>query len=98
MNWILNRFKERSTWSALITLVGIVGVNLQPELQEQIITAALAIVSVIFAFTTDPPKAADIAQEVVNATAGVSSVPAGGSGQTITSPPLTDEQRNALSS
>lgn len=56
MNWILNRLKERSTWSALITLSGLIGINLKPELTEAIITAGTAIVALIFAVTEDKPS------------------------------------------
>jgi hypothetical protein len=89
MNWLLSRLKERSTWSAVITLAGITGLSIAPELKEQIITAATAIVAVIFAITSDPPKVAAIAQEVANVKCA--EVP-----QTIVSPELTEEQQNEL--
>lgn len=56
MNWVLSRLKERSTWTALITLAGIAGLNVAPELAEQIITAATSVVAVIFAITADDKK------------------------------------------
>lgn len=53
MSWLLLRLKERSTWTALLTLASIGGLSLAPELKEQIITAATAVVAVIFAVTAD---------------------------------------------
>lgn len=53
MKWLLNRLKERSTWSALIALASIAGLNIKPELTDSIITAGTALVAVIFAITSD---------------------------------------------
>ena len=53
MTWILNRLKERSTWTALITILGLCGVKIAPELQTTIIEAVVAVVSIVFAVTAD---------------------------------------------
>lgn len=51
MNWLLNRLKERSTWLAIFTLVGLFGMNIEPELRDHIIDAILAIAAAVaFAF------------------------------------------------
>lgn len=47
MNWLLNRLKERSTWLAIFTLLGLVGIKLEPELRELIINAILAVAAVV---------------------------------------------------
>lgn len=67
MTWIKKRLAERSTWLGILTLAGICGYQINPELQEQIITAISAVVAVIFTITSDKKRV-----EVVN----------GGPGQT----------------
>jgi hypothetical protein len=47
MNWLLNRLKERSTWLAIFTMAGLVGIKIEPELREVIINAILAVAAVI---------------------------------------------------
>ncbi len=47
MNWLLNRLKERSTWLAIFTLLGLVGIKLEPELRELIINAILAVAAIV---------------------------------------------------
>lgn len=47
MNWFLNRLKERSTWLAIFTLAGLVGIKLEPELRELIINAILGVAAVV---------------------------------------------------
>ena len=53
LNWILNRLKERSTWTGIIALITAAGVNLSPELAETIIQAGVAVVGVLFMATAD---------------------------------------------
>ena len=55
--WILNRAKERSTWMGLFSLAGAVGWAVTPEHKELIITAAVAVVAAVAAFTRDKPAA-----------------------------------------
>jgi len=47
MTWLLNRLKERSTWLAIFTLAGLVGIKLEPEFREAIINAILAVSAVV---------------------------------------------------
>ena len=48
LGWVLDRLKEKSTWLALFAgLATILGVELQPELKEAIITAGMAVVSAV---------------------------------------------------
>lgn len=61
MNWIKKRIAERSTWLGILTLAGICGYDIAPELKEQILTAIAAIVAVIFTVTSDKKRV-----EVVN--------------------------------
>ena len=56
--WILDRAKERSTWMGLFSLAGAVGWAVTPDHKELIITAAVAIVAAVAAFTRDKPAAA----------------------------------------
>ena len=53
MNWLLKRLKERSTWTGIITLASIAGLNLQPEQKELIVSIGTALVALIFTFTAD---------------------------------------------
>lgn len=56
VEWLKRRAAERSTWLGLLTLAGICGYDIAPELKEQILTAVTAIVAVIFAVTSDTKK------------------------------------------
>ncbi len=47
MNWILRQLKQPSTWKGIFILAGIAGYSLDPELQNQIITAVIAILGII---------------------------------------------------
>lgn len=47
MNWLLNRLKEKSTWLALFTFAGLLGMKLNPELQELITQAILAVAAIV---------------------------------------------------
>jgi len=55
--WILERAKERSTWMGLFSLAGAVGWAVTPEHKELIVTAAVAVVAAVAAFTRDKPAA-----------------------------------------
>lgn len=46
MNWLLDRLKEKSTWLALFTFAGLLGMRIEPELREMIINAILAVAAV----------------------------------------------------
>ena len=47
MNWLLNRLKEKSTWLAVFTIAGLLGMKVEPELREQIINAILAVAALV---------------------------------------------------
>ena len=47
MNWLLNRLKEKSTWLGIFTLAGLLGMKLNPELQELITQAILAVAAIV---------------------------------------------------
>jgi hypothetical protein len=63
MKWLLNRLKEKSTWLAIFTLIGILGIELDPELRDNIINAILA-VAAVFAFVYKENEPNIINQEV----------------------------------
>ena len=46
MNWLIARLKERSSWIAIFTLAGLVGIKIEPEFREAIINAILAVAAV----------------------------------------------------
>lgn len=46
MNWLLDRLKERSSWLAIFTVIGLIGIKIDPELREVIINAILAVAAV----------------------------------------------------
>jgi len=62
MNWILNRFKEPSSWRGLIGLASIFGLALSPELKEQIITIAVAAVGLVEIIRKEKDHAGDKAK------------------------------------
>jgi len=87
MIWLVNRLKERSTWSALIALASIAGYSFNPELQEQIITAGTAVIAVIFALTSDSSAVKKGISDGITTALDK---------QIIVTPPLSEEQRNEL--
>ena len=56
IEWIKKRVVERSTWIGLLALAGLFGYHIEPELEEQIITAIAAVTAVIFTVTSDKKK------------------------------------------
>lgn len=80
MTWLLNRLKERSTWSGIIVLAGIAGYSLDPKQQELVVTLGTTLVALIFTFTSDP--------KIVVAKNEPANEP-----QTIVTPDLTATQR-----
>ena len=57
LSWILGRAKERAPWMGLFSLAGAVGWAVTPEHKELIVTAAVAVVAAVAAFTRDKPAA-----------------------------------------
>ena len=48
MSWILERLKEKSTWTAILSVAGtLFGVAIKPEYSEAIIATGLAITSLV---------------------------------------------------
>lgn len=50
MSWIINRFREPSSWKGLVVLAGICGYSVSPELRDQIIvlgTGAIGLIEII---------------------------------------------------
>ena len=56
IEWLKKRVIERSTWFGIFALAGILGYEIKPELQEQIVTAIGAVVAVIFTVTSDKKR------------------------------------------
>jgi hypothetical protein len=53
MNNILERLSEPSTWRGIVALLTAFGIGISPEQMQLIITAGLAVIGVIGAFTKD---------------------------------------------
>lgn len=53
--FLIDRLKERSTWLGILGIVTAAGLKLSPELQEAIITSAIAVAGIIAAITADKP-------------------------------------------
>lgn len=59
MGWFLDRIREKSTWLGIFTLVGLLGIEIEPEFREIIINAILGVAAVIAFFfrekSSNPP-------------------------------------------
>ena len=56
---LLDRLKEKSTWATLITIVvSVTGIQLAPEQQEAITSAAITVLGLIGVFWNEKPPAA----------------------------------------
>jgi hypothetical protein len=53
-SWFIARFKERSTWVGIITLVAAMGWSLSPEQKEMVITLGTTLIALVLTFTKDP--------------------------------------------
>jgi len=53
IKYITSRLKERSTWIGLISFVTALGVSLSPEQSQAIVSAGVALASVVAVFSTD---------------------------------------------
>jgi hypothetical protein len=56
MNWLIARLHESSTWRGIILLLTVCGMKLEPDQQEAIIAAGLAIVGLLGVFTRERPS------------------------------------------
>lgn len=54
MKWIKNRLRERTTWQGIIAVLTGLGASLSPEQKEAIITAGMALVTLIWVFKKEP--------------------------------------------
>ena len=63
MNWILDRLKENSTWRGLILLAALGGAKLNPDQQEAIVTAGLALVALLNVFRKETKPGGDFNPE-----------------------------------
>lgn len=53
MKQIINRLKERSTWLGVTAVISAVGIELAPEIKEQIIVIGIGIAGIISIITKD---------------------------------------------
>ena len=58
--WLLDRLKERSSWLAIFTFAGLIGMKIEPELREAIINAILAVAAVAAFVFREEVKHADL--------------------------------------
>lgn len=47
LDYVLARLGESSTWRGLVLFATALGINIEPELQTQILTAGLSVVAII---------------------------------------------------
>ena len=66
MNWLLSRLKEPSSWRGLVVIAGIVGYKLDPNLQDSIITAGVAIFALIEVIRKEQAEHATIPGQAFN--------------------------------
>ena len=52
--FLINRLDERSTWRAIVALITLFGLSLEPSQSEAIITAGIAIGAALEALLPDP--------------------------------------------
>jgi len=53
-SWIGERLKEKTTWVSMIGFVALAGLQFSPEQSEAIVTAGVALTSVILIFVREP--------------------------------------------
>ncbi len=53
IKWLVDRFKERSTWVGLISFASAAGFVVSPELSEMIVTLGLAAVGMVMTVMKD---------------------------------------------
>jgi len=57
ITYLIARGRERSTWLGLVGLLASVGVTLQPELRDAIVSIGIGLASGIAVLTADKPHA-----------------------------------------
>lgn len=53
--YLIDRLKERTTWSGVLTIATTLGAHLSPENREEIVTAGVSIAGFLFSATPDKP-------------------------------------------
>jgi len=53
MDFLIARLKEPSTWRGIVAICAILGVNVSPEMQQGIISLAVALLGVIEIFRAE---------------------------------------------
>lgn len=56
MKWIIERFREPSTWRGIVWLLTVLGLSLRPDQAEAIITVGMALAGLLGVFLRDEPK------------------------------------------
>lgn len=54
MKWLKHRLRERTTWQGIIAVLTGVGMSLSPDQKEAIISAGMAVVTLIWVFKKEP--------------------------------------------
>lgn len=54
--YLLERAKERSTWTGVATFLTVLGLSLTPEQSAAVATAGVSFVALVFTFMPDPKK------------------------------------------
>ena len=89
MNFLVNRLKEKSTWTGIFVLLSIfAGFEVSPEMKEQIIVAGAALGAVLSIFM----KEKEVAKQQRSSTDAEAGRDNGDEKQSITTPDLTAEQ------
>lgn len=53
LQYILDRLKEQSTWRGIVLVLGVLGVNLEPDKWQAITLAGIALVGLIEVFAKE---------------------------------------------
>jgi hypothetical protein len=55
-DWVVERIGEKSTWLGVLSILGSLGIVVAPEMQEAIVTLALAVAGVVGVVTKEHGK------------------------------------------
>lgn len=53
--WFLARARERSTWVGAVAVVSAMGISVNPDLMQQIVTVGMALAGLVSTLTKDNP-------------------------------------------
>jgi len=56
LDYALKRLREPSTWRGALALLTAVGIKLQPDQMEAIVTVGMALIGAVGVFAPDPKK------------------------------------------